>query len=273
MHRILAMLTAILLPFSLNTHAVDLNGTVTTSNGVPICALVLASGRSMFSCNPSGPYALNGLPTEPDGSVNLQVYAAGFQPYFQKLFTFGTQNVVMQRAGIPPVDDGLSDTSPMDGTYRLMRVTLVYNNGNILDAAQSNVSVSGAFIVEDGRYSQSISITLDGLPGTIGTSGSLLDDLGYAYTTLTSAGGGGNSLISVLERGRKHVTLLDSAISGLPYSEVNYWKKVAGAESAAALNASRLTYGGAYNSFAGQHAGGLFGELVEAHGLRDVLSR
>jgi hypothetical protein len=64
---------------------VDLNGTLSSIDGPDVCALILASGQFMFSCDPLGVYALNGLPREPDDTVTRQIYADGFFPSVKTL--------------------------------------------------------------------------------------------------------------------------------------------------------------------------------------------
>jgi len=55
------------------------SGSIKTE-GTPVCALVLANGQSMFSCEGSGQYSLD-VPLDQDGNVTLMVFAAGFKPY------------------------------------------------------------------------------------------------------------------------------------------------------------------------------------------------
>jgi hypothetical protein len=81
---------------------VDLGGEVKTADGTGVCAMVLASGQYMFSCNPYGPYALNNLSREIDSSVKRQVYAHGFFPRADVLPGTTYENVVMERAGSCP---------------------------------------------------------------------------------------------------------------------------------------------------------------------------
>ena len=60
------------------------NGSIKTE-GAPVCALVLANGQSMFSCEGSGQYALD-VPLDQDGNVTLMVFAAGFKPFKDTIF-------------------------------------------------------------------------------------------------------------------------------------------------------------------------------------------
>jgi hypothetical protein len=58
-----------------------------------ICAMVLANGKHMFSCDGSGSYALN-VPLDSNGQFKLQVYADGFAPTIQTFDEFKTTNDV-----------------------------------------------------------------------------------------------------------------------------------------------------------------------------------
>ncbi len=47
----------------------------------PVCALVLANGQNMFSCNENlGQFSLD-VPLDQDGNITLMVFADGFKPY------------------------------------------------------------------------------------------------------------------------------------------------------------------------------------------------
>lgn len=265
--RLALALILTLLFCSSRSFAVDLRGQVATSDGAPVCALVLASGRSMFSCAPLGSYSLTGLPTEPDGSVNLQVYAAGFQPFFQRLSTFGTQNVLMTAAGgLPPVDDGLSDLSPLDGTYRLIRVTVLYDNQDFLDSDLDNVSATGTFTILNGRLTQSLALTINNNSIPVNISGTVKADLGYGLISGNS-NNAPDSELSLVERGRKLVTVVNATATGSNYTEIDQWEKVAGPQSARALTVQSDTTDA--HSLGG--AGGLLGGLIESHGIRGLL--
>jgi hypothetical protein len=101
-------------PFEAKTYAkftpvgggpgtVDLSGTVKTASGTGICAMVLASGQFMFSCNPNGLFSLTDLPREPtDGTVKRQIYADGFFPETTVLPGSVDEAVVMTRSGTCP---------------------------------------------------------------------------------------------------------------------------------------------------------------------------
>lgn len=60
---------------------VDIRGSVLLGDsGSPICAMVLANGQYVFSCDGSGNYNMN-VPLDAEGQFKLQVYADGFAPY------------------------------------------------------------------------------------------------------------------------------------------------------------------------------------------------
>ena len=78
---------------------INISGKVLQQNSqTAICAMVLANGQFMFSCDGSGSYALN-IPLDNNGQFKLQVYADGFAPTIQTFDEFQTMNDVrMARA-------------------------------------------------------------------------------------------------------------------------------------------------------------------------------
>ena len=97
-----AFITKFTDPAALPVTPVDLSGTVKTVDGTDICAMVLASGKFMFSCNPIGVLSLTGLPREADGTVKRQVYADGFFPKIDILTGSSNAGVFMTRSGACP---------------------------------------------------------------------------------------------------------------------------------------------------------------------------
>ena len=95
---------------------VDLTGTVETADGTGLCALVLASGDFMFSCNPNGPYSLTDLPREGDDTVKRQVYVDGFFPEVDVLQDSVDETVVMTRASSCPDYNSFPDPSENPGS-------------------------------------------------------------------------------------------------------------------------------------------------------------
>ena len=78
---------------------IDIAGKVLLQDSqTPLCAMVLANGQYMFSCDGTGGYALN-IPLDNNGQFKLQVYADGFAPTIQTFDEFSPSNDVrMARA-------------------------------------------------------------------------------------------------------------------------------------------------------------------------------
>jgi hypothetical protein len=73
---------------------VTISGNVGVStNGAPVCAMVLANGQYMFSCDGSGAYTLN-APLDSKGQIKLQIYADGFAPFTTRFDRTSTYNYV-----------------------------------------------------------------------------------------------------------------------------------------------------------------------------------
>jgi hypothetical protein len=78
---------------------INISGKVLQQNSqTPICAMVLANGQHMFSCDGTGSYRLN-IPLDTNGQFKLQVYADGSAPTIQTFDEFRAVNDVrMARA-------------------------------------------------------------------------------------------------------------------------------------------------------------------------------
>ena len=72
---------------------INISGTVAlgSNNTVPVCAMVLANGQYMFSCNGNGDYNMD-VPLDSNGQVTIQVYADGFAPYIVKIDAYQPVN-------------------------------------------------------------------------------------------------------------------------------------------------------------------------------------
>jgi hypothetical protein len=114
-----------------SSSGVDLSGTVQNPEGESLCAMVLASGKYVFSCNPNGPYALTDLGRENNGTVKRQVYVDGFFPNIDVLQGSTQQTVTMQRAGECP-----DYNQP-------------YTPSSNPDAAGERVTISGMVLLQD----------------------------------------------------------------------------------------------------------------------------
>jgi hypothetical protein len=78
---------------------IDISGKILLQNTqTPVCAMVLANGQHMFSCDGTGSYQLP-IPLDGNGQFKLQVYADGFAPSILRFDEFSTHNIVkMARA-------------------------------------------------------------------------------------------------------------------------------------------------------------------------------
>ena len=251
------ILIFVFLAVPLRAQNIDLSGEVMATNGDKICALVLASGRSMFSCNPRGPFEF----TEPDNSINLQVYAAGFLPFFRNLTEFGPQTVTLTRAsaGGRPVDDGVTNQDPLDGTYRLLRASLYQNDGNIYDTARDESGVTGTMVIGNNFITQTFTVNRSTGTDTFTISGDLID-FGNVIRIVESTSGFSEQLVLV-ERGQKVVTELNANSIGDPYSEVDHWEKVSNSTD---LSSAAALYSGQMYTPYGAMVGGLLREVLRA---------
>jgi len=112
---------------------VNLAGSIKTEGGEPICAMVLASGQFMFSCNPNGVLSLTGLPREKDGTIKRQIYADGFFPKIDVLTVSTDDAVVMTRSGTCPNYNNPSSPAFMPGS------------------AGKRINISGKILLQDSQ--------------------------------------------------------------------------------------------------------------------------
>lgn len=205
-----------------SAYSADISGEVATTGGAPICALVLASGRNMFSCNPVGKYSFTDLPVEADGSINLQVYADGFLPFLRNIRQFGAQPPVIM---LPSVDDGLTDTRPLDGTYSILRMSYFYDYDYafISDTAFQNIQVSGTMNIAGNRYVLDINLVVNGQSNALVAGGTIREDgIGLIFDEFTSE----EVAMIEIERGGK-LTLFENATgNGGDYAFVMSFKKL-----------------------------------------------
>jgi hypothetical protein len=125
---------------------VDLTGAVETNDGTKICAMVLASGRYMFSCNPNGPYSLIDLTREPNGTVKRQIYAHGFFPKVDIMTASTVETVVMTPSGTCPDYNSF----PQPGVYPGSAGKFVYIAGQVL--LQDSQTPLCAMVLANGQY-------------------------------------------------------------------------------------------------------------------------
>ena len=112
---------------------VDLNGNVQTVGAQDVCAMVLASGQFMFSCNPPGEFSLSDLSREKNGTVKRQIYADGFFPKIDTRLGSGEETVVMTRSGTCP------------------NYNTPYDPGVFPDSAGKRINISGKVLLQNNQ--------------------------------------------------------------------------------------------------------------------------
>ncbi len=75
---------------------VNVSGSISAA-GLPLCAMVLANGQYMFSCDPAGQYNLN-VPLNSDGQITLFGFADGLMPFKAILNSWETSYDIKMQA-------------------------------------------------------------------------------------------------------------------------------------------------------------------------------
>jgi len=112
-------------------NTIDISGSVKTTYDADVCAMVLAGGKHIFSCNPPGEFSLTDIPRESNGTVKRQIYADGFFLKIDILSEDSDDVVVMSHSGTCP-----SYNTP-------------YDPGFFPDAAGNWIDVSGTVLLQD----------------------------------------------------------------------------------------------------------------------------
>ena len=120
---------------------------IRSADGQEICAIVLASGQYVFSCNPTGLFSLSNLSQETDGSIKLQVYADGFHPYIVNLYESGQQDITMSAAGSCPDYNQLADP----GVYPGSAGQWIDISGQVLVGQDPQTPIC-AMVLANGQY-------------------------------------------------------------------------------------------------------------------------
>lgn len=102
-----------------------ISGTIAEGT-TPICAMVLANGQSMFSCNANlGTYSLD-VPLDGNGEITLQIFVSGFQPFRTTVTGDNTVNLVYvfdtntrQVQNLPPGGGTILLQDPMGFNFTL----------------------------------------------------------------------------------------------------------------------------------------------------------
>lgn len=142
---------------------VDIGGIVQDADGTGLCAMVLASGKFMFSCNPNGPFSMTDLSRENDGTVKRQIYVDGFFPNVDVLTDSVDETVVMTRSGTCPNYNSFPEPGVFPGSAgKRINIsgTILLQNTQTPLCAMALANGQFAFTC-DGTGSYSLNIPLD----------------------------------------------------------------------------------------------------------------
>jgi len=124
-----------------------ISGTV-DFNATPVCALILANGQHMFSCNTSlGRYTLE-VPADNSGNITLFAFVSGFQPY---------------KVIIPIPDTSINMLGEYTGTYTI-------DVDNCLDPESNGIYEFSVTILIDYQNDNSFSGSAIGTTSFLGDS-------------------------------------------------------------------------------------------------------
>jgi hypothetical protein len=143
---------------------INISGAVFLQNSqTPVCAMVLANGQHVFTCDGTGNYAMR-IPLDTNGQFKLQVYADGFAPTVQRYDEYSATNVVRMTRSVecqtvdttPPVIT-LLDTNPINlnlndpyveaGATALDETDGDISNNIVIDSSAVDTAVANSYPV------------------------------------------------------------------------------------------------------------------------------
>ncbi len=119
----------------------DIKGDVTAQDGTPLCAMVLANGQHVFSCDTAGTYSLH-VPLNNNGQIDLFAFADGFMPFKAVLGSSQTDFDISMSSASCENSDILSGVYPM---------TTDNNENGINDYVEETTHFSGSGAVSRSR--------------------------------------------------------------------------------------------------------------------------
>jgi len=175
---------------------------------------------------------------------------------------FGYQSVVMKRPQSCPVDDGLSG-GKLDGNYRLIRGSVYFSDGSIVDTADGMFMAEGTMIIDGNSWTQTVRVSFQGQSIEIQGSGKIVD-FGY-FIQITEPSTGLVYHIILVERGSKVIT----QVADFEGSEVDQWERVSSLPAAQ----ESAVFSQAYTPGIGA-LGSLMSQLIQSTGLKpDLIDR
>jgi len=143
---------------------IDIAGTVFLQDTTtPVCAMLLANGQYMFTCDGTGNYAMR-IPLDTNGQFKLQVYADGFAPTVQRFDEYSASNVVrMTRTvecqtadttppvitllSVNPIDMNVGDTYVEPGATALDETDGDISSNIVIDSSAVNTAIAGSYAI------------------------------------------------------------------------------------------------------------------------------
>ena len=143
---------------------INISGTVFLQNSqTPVCAMVLANGQYMFTCDGTGNYAMS-IPLDSNGQFKLQVYADGFAPTVQRFDEYSASNVVRMTRAVEcqtgdttapiitlqaanPIDLNIGDNYIEPGATALDETDGDISGNIVIDASAVNTAIPGSYAI------------------------------------------------------------------------------------------------------------------------------
>lgn len=91
----------------------EIGGTVSSEDGIPLCAMVLANGQYLFSCEPVGEYSLS-VPPDENGQITLFAFCDGFAPFKETLSPVQAVNYDIAMSPASPESGEMTITTEFD---------------------------------------------------------------------------------------------------------------------------------------------------------------
>lgn len=126
-------------------YAVDwvtISGEVTTKDGTPLCAMVLANGQHMFSCDPIGQYSLY-VPLDNNEQITLYVFSDGRLP-FKRILNRWENTIDISMSTCADEGNG-NDFSIMAGLWTGTKIQFNVSENGEITTVGSAIKVPNAY--------------------------------------------------------------------------------------------------------------------------------
>jgi len=152
-------------PVTILPDWVNISGNITTSDGTPLCAMVLANGQYMFSCSPAGRYSLY-VPADDNGQITLFAFCDGLPP-FKQIITPYQKTVISDikmgtGTGFPMVITTQSDKNGAKPGWIKIWGTVTYNGTPLCAMILANGQHMFSCGDNQGKYELEVPLDADG---------------------------------------------------------------------------------------------------------------